>query len=60
LPLVNPLMADADKPAFVLGHVAYGVAVGLVYPVLHPHTPSAQLTPIAWPSDAGNGEETGG
>lgn len=35
LPHVNPIMAGSEKPAFVLGHIAYGVMVGVVYAQLH-------------------------
>ena len=34
LPLVNPLMASTDKPAFLLAHVAYGAALGLAFQLL--------------------------
>jgi hypothetical protein len=35
LPSLNPVMAEADKPAFVLGHIAFGVTIGVVYAQLH-------------------------
>ena len=31
LPWINSLMAEANKPAFLLGHLAYGATVGLAY-----------------------------
>lgn len=40
LPTLNPVMAASEKPAFVLGHIAYGVTLGVAYARLHPHTPA--------------------
>jgi hypothetical protein len=39
LPRLNPVMADADKPAFLVAHVAYGIVLGLCYQALRPQLP---------------------
>jgi len=39
LPRLNPVMAAADKPAFLLAHAVYGIVLGLMYERLHPKLP---------------------
>jgi len=39
LPRLNPVMAAADKPAFLLAHALYGIVLGVAYAALHPKLP---------------------